>query len=175
MDETTCRRVRAAMETGASAPAEVLADIIEVQGQVRRAAEIDVADDIIALVGRHLDAHLDPIAALYRLPLDSREGPSFLRYASGGFYRRHVDRAHVPSWPSSARRQVTAVLFLGSSLEVEPSGEFGGGALRLFPDEEASFDIVPTRGMLVAFPASIAHEVMLVTSGQRDAIVDWFY
>jgi predicted 2-oxoglutarate/Fe(II)-dependent dioxygenase YbiX len=73
------------------------------------------------------------------------------------------------------RRQVTLVLFLESSREAEPSGGFNGGLLRLFPDEGDPIDVVARQGMLVAFPASMRHEVTRVRSGRRDTIVDWFY
>jgi predicted 2-oxoglutarate/Fe(II)-dependent dioxygenase YbiX len=55
-----------------------------------------------------------------------------------------------------------------------------GGALRLYGladpgDPAVPFDIVPAAGTLVAFPSDVLHEVLPVTAGVRDAIVDWFY
>jgi predicted 2-oxoglutarate/Fe(II)-dependent dioxygenase YbiX len=55
-----------------------------------------------------------------------------------------------------------------------------GGSLRLYagshgPAPSAALDIAPRAGMLVAFPSDIPHEVLPVTAGVRDAIVDWFY
>jgi predicted 2-oxoglutarate/Fe(II)-dependent dioxygenase YbiX len=175
MDAPTCRRVQAAMDAGTPEPAEVLADGFEIQDDVRRATQIEVADTVLAMVDATLDAVRIPIASFYRLVLQSREGASFLRYETGGFYRPHIDRAHVPSWPLTERRQITAILFLESARDVEPSGGFNGGVLRLFPDDGAPIDIVPKAGTLVAFPASMRHEVTRVTSGRRDTIVDWFY
>jgi SM-20-related protein len=131
-----------------------------------------------------VDAALDgvriPIASFYGLVLQSREGASFLRYETGGFYRPHVDRAHVASWPLTARRQITVVLFLESAREAEPSraparGGFRGGMLRLLPEDGEPIEIVPKRGTLIAFPADVPHEVTRVTAGRRDTIVDWFY
>jgi predicted 2-oxoglutarate/Fe(II)-dependent dioxygenase YbiX len=46
--------------------------------------------------------------------------------------------------------------------------------LRLLPDNAPSIDIVPRRGLLVAFPADTVHEVLPVTGGHRDTVVDWF-
>ena len=37
------------------------------------------------------------------------------------------------------------------------------------------FDIVPRAGTLVAFPATVLHEVTRVEDAIRDAVVDWFY
>ncbi len=175
MDAPMCRRVQAAMDAGTPELAEVLGDGFELQEDVRRATQIDIADTVLAMVDATLDGVRIPIASFYQLVLQSREGASFLRYETGGFYRPHVDRAHVPSWPLTERRQVTIVLFLESAREVEPSGGFGGGLLRLFPDDGDPIDIAAQAGTLVAFPASMPHEVTRVTSGRRDTIVDWFY
>jgi predicted 2-oxoglutarate/Fe(II)-dependent dioxygenase YbiX len=69
---------------------------------------------------------------------------------------------------------LTVILFLESSRDVDPAGGFNGGVLRLFPEaEEAPLEIIPRRGMLVAFPADTLHEVTLVESGHRDTVVDW--
>ena len=175
MDAPSCRRVQAAMDAGTPKQAEVLSDGFEVQEDVRRASQIDIADAVLAMVDATLDAVRIPIASFYQLVLQSREGSSFLRYETGGFYKPHVDRARVPSWPLTEKRQVTIVLFLESSRDVEPSGGFGGGLLRLFPDDGDPIDIAAQAGTLVAFPASMRHEVTRVTSGRRDTIVDWFY
>jgi predicted 2-oxoglutarate/Fe(II)-dependent dioxygenase YbiX len=175
MDAPSCRRVQAAMDDGTPELAEVLTDGFELQEDVRRATQIDIADTVLAMVDATLDTVRIPVASFYRLILQSREGASFLRYETGGFYKPHVDRAHVPSWPLTERRQITMVLFLESSREVEPSGGFNGGILRLFPEDGDPIEITPTGGTLVAFPASMPHEVTRVTSGRRDTIVDWFY
>jgi predicted 2-oxoglutarate/Fe(II)-dependent dioxygenase YbiX len=45
--------------------------------------------------------------------------------------------------------------------------------LRLYTPD--AVDVVPRAGTLVAFPSDTPHEVLPVTGGVRDAIVDWFY
>jgi predicted 2-oxoglutarate/Fe(II)-dependent dioxygenase YbiX len=175
LDATACRRVQAAMDAGTGEEAEVLADEIELQEDVRRATLIDVADAVLEMVEATLDSLRAPIAQFYDVVLQSREGTGFLRYETGGFYKPHVDRADVPSWPQTARRQITIVLFLESSRHVDPSGGFSGGVLRLFPEDSEPIEIVPRVGTLVAFPASMPHEVTRITSGRRDTVVDWFY
>lgn len=162
------------MDAGVPEDAEVLADGFALQQDVRRAASIEVDEGVLVMVEATLDSMRERVAAFYGLTLQSREGASFLRYGTGGFYKPHVDRADVPAWPPTAARQVTLVLFLESAREADPSGAFGGGILRVFQDEGDPIDIVPTRGTLVAFPASTPHEVTPVTSGRRDTIVDWF-
>ena len=175
LDAAACRHVQAAMDAGTPEEAEVLDDGIEVQGDVRRASQIDIAETVLAMVESTLDRTRASIASFYGLVLQWREGASVLRYETGGFYKPHIDRAHVPSWPLTERRQITVVLFLESACEAEPTGGFRGGILRLFPEHGDPIDIVPTRGTLVAFPADMRHEVTPVTAGRRDTIVDWFY
>jgi predicted 2-oxoglutarate/Fe(II)-dependent dioxygenase YbiX len=175
MDDATCRRVQAAMNIGVKEPTEVIDADMTVVEDVRRATQVEVPPVIFEIVDRHLDAHRDAIAAFFELPLAAREGVNLLRYEPGGFYKPHVDRAELPAWPPAAQRRLTVVLFLESAREADPEGGFTGGILRLFPDgEDTSIDIVPRRGLLVAFPADTVHEVSPVTDGHRDAVVDWF-
>lgn len=174
MDDATCRRVQAAMDVGVREPSEVIEDEMALVEDVRRASHIEVPPAIFELIDAHLDAQREAIAAFFDHPLDGREGVNLLRYEEGGFYKPHVDRAELPAWPPAAHRAFTAILFLESAREAEPSGRFSGGVLRLLPDDAEPIDIVPRRGVLVAFPAEIVHEVLPVTEGHRDTVVDWF-
>ena len=176
MDSMTCRRVRASMDAGVLEDAEVLAGGVEARSDVRRARYVEVSRDVLDVVGRHLDAQRAAIAACHGRALAGREGSGLLRYEDGGFYRTHVDRAETASWPGAARRAITVILFLASSREVDPSGAFLGGRVRLHVEGAgAPVDIVPEEGTLVAFPAGTPHEVTPVIGGRRDAVVDWFY
>jgi predicted 2-oxoglutarate/Fe(II)-dependent dioxygenase YbiX len=175
MDDATCRRVQAAMDAGVREPTEVIADDMTLVEDVRRACHIEVPPAIFELIDAHLDSQHLAIATFFQWRLDGREGVSLLRYEPGGFYKPHVDRADVPAWPPAARRALTVILFLESSRAVDPTGGFTGGVLRLFPDgEDTPLEIIPRRGMLVAFPADTLHEVTPVEGGHRDTVVDWF-
>jgi predicted 2-oxoglutarate/Fe(II)-dependent dioxygenase YbiX len=163
------------MDRGASDPAEVLEDVIEHQDDVRRTLSIDVADATLGRVERALEAARDRLQAMSGLSLGVREGTGFLRYLPGGFYRPHRDKGDLPSWPGAARRQLAVVVFLSTSRAAgEPEG-FTGGVLRLYPDHGEPIDIEPVAGLLVAFPATMLHEVTRVGDAVRDAVVDWFY
>ena len=175
MDDATCRRVQAAMDVGVREPSEVIGDDMALVEDVRRACHIEVPPAIFELIDAHLDAQRPAIGTFFQWRLGGREGFNLLRYESGGFYKPHVDRADLPAWPPAARRALTVILFLESSREADADGSFNGGILRLFPEgEDAPVEIVPRRGMLVAFPADTVHEVTLVEDGYRDTVVDWF-
>jgi predicted 2-oxoglutarate/Fe(II)-dependent dioxygenase YbiX len=165
------------MDRGASDPAEILEDAVEHQDAVRRTLSIEVDGRTLRRVEDALEAARPHLAASVAMTLGPREGPGFLRYLPGGFYLPHRDRGDLPSWPGAARRQLAVVTFLNSSREGGDPEGFGGGTLRLFPDEEGGdpVEITPRAGVLVAFPATLLHEVTTVRGGTRDAIVDWFY
>ena len=166
-----------AMDAGVREESEVLGSDAEPRLDIRRAETIEVERAVLALVEERLDRYRDRVARHFGLTLTAREGPGFVRYLEGGFYRPHVDRADSPAWPDAARRQVAAVVFLGSSTAADDAGCFDGGTLRLYAGDAASalVDVVPRRGTLVAFPATMLHEVTVVQRGVRDAIVDWYY
>jgi predicted 2-oxoglutarate/Fe(II)-dependent dioxygenase YbiX len=172
---TLCARVREAMDAGTPEPADILGDSIETDESVRRTLHIEIDDLVRDALEERLDAARPQLEAFFGIPLGVREGPSVLRYTAGGFYRRHCDQGQVSGWPAAARRCVATVLFLTSSRTEAPDGTFAGGTLRLFAgDEVDGCDVRARAGTLVAFPATLPHEVTLVTEGVRDTAVDWF-
>ena len=170
-----CAAIRAAMDRGASDPAEILEDAIEHQDHVRRTLSIEVDDPTLGQVERRFEDARDRLAALSGMPLGVREGAGFLRYLPGGFYRPHRDKGDLPSWQGAARRQLAVVVFLNTARAAGDPEGFTGGVLRLYPGDREPIDIVPAEGLLVAFPATLLHEVTRVGDAVRDAVVDWFY
>jgi len=184
LDPATCLSIQTAMDRGTAEPAEVFDPGASLDLDARRAASIDIDPAILKTVEATLDAARDAIAAYYHLSLVSREGPGFLRYGPGGFYRRHRDRAVDAAWPGAAERLVSLIVFLNSSSPRPAAGEFSGGELLIFPESDdvagsvagsEAIKVAPCRGSLVAFHAATFHEVCPVASGIRDVIVDWYY
>ena len=153
------------MANGAPEPAEILDTEMRTELAVRRTALIDVDDDTIAFVEGAFDRCRDAVAAFHQVTLTGREGAGFLRYDVGGFYRPHRDRAEVDAWPEAAFRRIALVLFLND--------DFDGGALRLIADDGPPLMVQPRAGTLVAFDAATLHEVLPVTRGVRETVVDW--
>ena len=154
------------MDRGAASPAEIYADGFRVDEATRRAFDVDVDEVVIDDVQRTIEAARPHVAEFFGIPLSRDEGPGFLRYTRGGFYRVHRDVA--PDVDEDFPRRISVVVFLTTAGE-----ECEGGSLRLYSPD--AVDIAPRAGMLVAFPADTPHEVLPVTGGVRDAIVDWFY
>jgi predicted 2-oxoglutarate/Fe(II)-dependent dioxygenase YbiX len=172
-----CSRLRLAMNGGAPEQAEVLGHDIAADETVRRAWHMEVDDASLQFVEGRLDAVRERLARHFGVPLTQREGSGFLRYPTGGLFRPHRDWAEVPSWPDAALRRVAVVIFLTTSRDADPGGTFSGGTLRLFAGEDqgSARDIHPQCGTLVAFHATVVHEVTAVREGIRDSVVDWFY
>ena len=175
MDEPSCLRIRRAMDAGTPEVAEILGQAIGADEQVRRASHVEVDEATLRFIEERLDSARDAIERFFGTSLTTREGASLLRYTPGGFFKPHRDWGEVPSWPDAARRRVAAIVFLSTSHEADPAGTFSGGALRLFPDDTAAVEILSRAGTLVAFPATMLHEVTPVREGIRDAVVDWYY
>jgi predicted 2-oxoglutarate/Fe(II)-dependent dioxygenase YbiX len=172
-DAAMCARVRMAMDRGHASCAEIYFDGYRVDEDARRAFDIDVAGEAVDEVQRAIEATTTRVAQFFRIPLSGEEGPGFLRYACGGFYRVHRDVA--PGWDDGFPRRISVVVFLTTA-----GVDCEGGSLRLYagshgPAASAALDIPPRAGMLVAFPSELPHEVLPVTAGIRDAVVDWFY
>ena len=162
------------MDDGVVEAAEILEDGIHRQLQVRNAAVVEPEAAVVTHVEARLESCRDDVATALGLTLDRREGAGFIRYPEGGFYRRHRDRGDDPQWKGAARRAVALVIFLNTSRDAQPDGEFDGGLLRIFGGD-VEIDVVPEAGTLVAFPAGLLHEVTEVRGGTRDTVVDWFY
>ena len=169
----TCRRIRSAMDRGVAEPAEVLHDAAGADHRGRDATIIEVDPITLSAVETALDARRDAIADFFSIQLTEREGAGFLRYSPGGFYGPHRDWAVTSSWPAAVRRRLSLVVFLNNSHDSPAPGEHAGGTLRIFDSETR--DVVPREGCLVAFEATLVHEVLPVREGIRDVIVDWFY
>src|SRR5688500_370560 len=169
-----CMAVRRGMDEGTAEQAEILREGVHLETGVRVATVVEPESGLIRAVEAKLDACRARVECALGLVLGDREGAGFVRYPSGGFYRPHRDRGDDAGWDAAARRAVALVLFLNSSRAAAPAGEFDGGLLRLFFAGH-DIDVAPQAGLLVAFPATVLHEVTEVRDGTRDTVVDWFY
>lgn len=172
-----CARVRSAVDRGQSSPAEIYDGGYRVNERIRRTFEVDVDPRIVSEVERAFTRVRPLVSRFFGTPLVGAEGPGFLRYPPGGFYAAHRDC--IPGAAATFPRCISLVLFLADAGTASRDG-CEGGSLRLHvPSDEGGadtpHDIAPAAGTLVAFPATWLHEVLPVTSGVRDAIVDWFY
>jgi predicted 2-oxoglutarate/Fe(II)-dependent dioxygenase YbiX len=110
--------------------------------------------------------------------IDSFDGPYFLSYGPGSFFRSHRDVGSADDPVSMTTRRWSLVVYLNGP---EPAGvlpPFDGGALILYDRALGATDrrvvIIPRPGLLALFRSSLLHEVMRVREGTRYAVVGWF-
>ena len=107
------------------------------------------------------------------------QGPDFLIYSSGGFYRPHLDGSEG-SPDLIRKRRVSVVVFLNAQSHEPAPDTFGGGGLTFYglldgPEwSKCAFTLDPAPGMLVAFRSDLLHEAQPVSFGKRYVIVTWF-
>ncbi len=176
--DAQCARVRSAIDRGRAASAEIYDNGYVVDEQVRKTYDVDIEPAIVGEVERALGGVRGEVSRFFGTTLTSTEGPGFLRYPPGGFYRAHQDR--LENSGDEFPRRISLVLFLSSAAAGPGDGRYEGGALRLYGvadpgDHAVPLDIAPAAGTLVAFRSDVLHEVLPVTAGVRDAVVDWFY
>ncbi len=176
LDTGTCGTVRAAMNSAPQAPAEIFRGDYRVDETIRRSNEVDADPRTLEMVQQAIAVLQGTLSQYFGMPLAGFEGVGLLRYHAGGFYRAHRDV--LPEAAGFATRRLSLVLFLtGSASDESSAGDSRcvGGALRVFTDEagEVYVDVAPRTGTLVAFPATLLHEVRPVVAGVRDVAVDW--
>src|SRR5208283_3367872 len=118
------------------------------------------------------------LGAHFQVDLSGCQGPEFLRYRVGSFYKMHHDGG--PSHSVAAGRRVSTVLFLNGQSKEPAEVSFGGRALvfyGLMQGEQwknIGLPLEARAGLLIAFRSSVFHEVQPVTHGERLTVVSWF-
>jgi SM-20-related protein len=143
--------------------------------EVRRAWEIELADDLHEDLVSRIHAVHPEVESFFAQSLEPCEAVAALRYPPGAFYRTHRDVAAQPDAHQLHRRAVSIVVFLNSGAPV-PKAAFTGGALRLHETDDGCGswrDVVPVAGTLIAFRSDVLHEVLPVATGTRLTAVTW--
>ena len=106
-------------------------------------------------------------------------GPYFVSYGPGAFFRLHQDTGnHVDDPPYVTNRLLSLVLHLNGREATAQTPAFDGGALAIYdpslPGLRGRHIIVPQPGTLVVFRSECFHEVLTVHEGIRYAALLWF-
>jgi len=169
-----CRDIRKAMDDGEAEPAEIVDGGFTLDTVARNALDVTLSPAWTRTVEAAVQALWPRIESFFAIDVSWSVGVTCLRYQEGGLYRRHRDRDPAPGSGTDMRR-VSLIVWLSTATTTRDRGEFDGGTLRLYPEGADAIDIPPVAGTLVAFPSDWSHEVLPVTRGTRDAIVDWVY
>jgi predicted 2-oxoglutarate/Fe(II)-dependent dioxygenase YbiX len=115
----------------------------------------------------------------FNLPFCVTNGPYFVSYRRGAFFRLHQDIATHMSDPQCVTdRVLTIVLYLNGREATTETPSFDGGALAVYdpscPGLSGRQIVIPQVGTLVAFKSKCLHEVLTIHEGVRYAILCWF-
>ncbi len=178
----SCSALRSEMDASAFEKATVIRDGQEgfLDEESRKVLVARVGKETQRSVRERLRGVKQSLEEHFRVSLNSKcQGPDFLIYQAGGFYRPHRDASEQSPDHIRARR-VSVVVFLNPQSQ-EPAPEvFGGGGLMLYelmdgPEwSKCAFTLDPSPGLLVAFRSDTLHEAQPVSFGKRYVIVTWF-
>ena len=178
LSDEDCAGLVASMQQGDRLPAGVYREDGDkgVAEDIRRVHTTTVPDNLAAVVASRLDELRPVLASHFETSLERCEGPEYLIYRQGDFFRPHTDDADE----KIAQRKVSVVVFLNTQHAWEGDGGHGGGELVVYglgsgPDKAGRRVGLPgIAGSLVAFPAETVHEVLPVAWGERCAVVGWY-
>ncbi len=99
-------------------------------------------------------------------------GPRFVSYRPGHYFRAHQDRSEDAADPPEVRlRRLTLVCLLNDADPADGLPTFDGGALVVYGP--GPVNVKPSAGSVVAFDSDLLHEVRPVRSGQRFSSIAW--
>jgi len=178
-----CARLRAEVRSAPRNQAEVARKGIDlIDETVRRTKQVTVPGWMVSLVKERLLALKPKVESHFHSVLTGCEMPQFLVYGPGDFFQQHRDSNPEPGRPEHQYlkdRRVSVVIFLNSEAQEASEDSYSGGSLTIYglmvepPWNRCGFPLVGIRGMLIAFPSQLTHEVTPVKCGERSTIVSW--
>ena len=177
-----CDRLRSEARSAVALPALVVKrNRVSLDEETRRTHFLSVPTTAVTFVYERLMDLRPHLESHYGVRLGSCEQPQFLVYREGDFFVAHQDTGDHPDHPLDVRhREVSVVLFLNDQALHPGPDVFGGGSLTFFDLSETTtwstcrVSVTGERGLLVAFPSGLFHQVMKIHHGERFTVVSWF-
>jgi predicted 2-oxoglutarate/Fe(II)-dependent dioxygenase YbiX len=142
---------------------------------------LEVPTHLECQVAGHLDEVMSAVSAALGVSLHRLQPLKFCRYDPGDFYAPHRDRTDEPGSPAILRdRKASVIVFLNDQVDEPEDGCYTGGRLTFHglldepPWNRTGHPLDAERGVMLAFPPTVVHEVTPVTWGQRSTITTWF-
>jgi SM-20-related protein len=182
LNAAECAEICAEMRDSVFTPSRVERKGLSVlDDEVRRNSQATVSAATYAWLDARVAALKDPLADHFRVALATFERLTFLLYRQGDFFLPHIDSGTAPETPDLIKsRKVVLSLFLNDERLGSEPGSYGGGSLTfygLIPDppwSQMGFAAAGHAGLLIAFPATMIHEVTPITRGERLSVVTRF-
>lgn len=149
-------------------------NVEELSQQIRKSYYAEIPDDMQREVAGKVKA-LQPILEEHfseSYHPERYEAPKFVLYEEGHFFGLHRD--------GQLNRKINMTIYLNDENSDHTGGGYSGGSLilyELFKNpalKNKGVTLTGQRGMLVAYPAEIVHEITPVISGKRYAAVARF-
>jgi predicted 2-oxoglutarate/Fe(II)-dependent dioxygenase YbiX len=157
------------------------APAIQVNSDYRSTLALKVTKEVLKQFRERLFAIQPALENHFNVKLSGIQGPNFLRYRVGDFFKPHRDsNEHHSAEHPAAMRRISVIIFLNSQSGLATPDSYCGGTLNLFGliggPEGIKYGIKckGEEGMLIAFPSATIHEVTTVTSGSRLSAASWF-
>jgi SM-20-related protein len=180
LPDDLCNRIVADIRSGKGSRATVGntngANIID--ESVRRVSDVKVREQTLSYIETPLEVLKPRLEKYFQVGLSHYQRPTFLYYRIGDHYVPHSDSDDGAGF--SRERKISVVIFLNDPSQHEAHGFYGGGDLVIFGLIKApgmkgrGFPLAAKKGLLVAFPSDLVHEVMPVTHGERFTMVTWY-
>lgn len=183
-DAETSARLCAEMSVGVRTSAAVVDGYSTVErhkANVRQTKNVTPTEETSDLVRESLRALRPRLEKYFDLRLRDCEKPQFLIYEKGDFFRPHHDADQHPSKPEYVRKRAISVVVNLNGEDKRAPACYSGGSLIFYglvqkPHwDRFGFPLVGKRGLLIAFPSTVLHEVTIVNEGSRFTVVTWFY
>jgi SM-20-related protein len=147
-----------------------------VDERVRRVRQVSMSSKSTRYVIGRLAEYRKNLEHHFDIKLGACEPPQFLSYGVGDFFVAHQDgNTRLINLETDRMRRISITIFLNEQSVDQHGDTYCGGAL-VFSDWRtgARHEVSGKSGMLVAFRSETTHEVTIVTSGERYAIVSWY-
>lgn len=171
-----CERAIAAMQGAQSTPGYVLRagrQVLDIA--VRRCQFHPVSAALEREVRQRLEDMTPQLLRAFGHARACLDGPYFVSYPPGAYFRVHRDTSQHPDDPPEVRKRlVSLVAFFNGRDSPSITPTFDGGAL-LLQAGGSRRPISPESGALVAFDSHLLHEVTPVREGVRFVAVAWLF
>jgi predicted 2-oxoglutarate/Fe(II)-dependent dioxygenase YbiX len=181
LDQPSCAEIASEIALTASEKGRVGTRPEDGEGRldetVRKVLRARIPRPVKQTIRDQLDRLTPRLADHFHVSLIGCDGPHFLMYGPGAFYKPHEDADGVAL--DGPRRAVSIVLLLNARSEHPGPDAYAGGSLTFHgllkgaPWDRCAFSLDVSPGTLVGFPSNVVHEVGPVTFGHRCTMVAW--
>lgn len=175
-----CAHLISCMQTASTTDGMVLRGGQEILARDTRVClEHQVTPAVRSEFSKHIAPLREKILECFELNSCMTNGPYFVSYGPGAFFRLHQDTGnHVNDPQCVTDRLLSLVFYLNGREATIETPAFDGGAFAIYdpslPGLLGRHVVVPKQGTLVVFQSECFHEVLSVHEGIRYSVLLWY-